>query len=113
MFSVRPFPLPSLHILRFSRLGLLTSESGTSQGTRWRTRLLKQLNAMQKLRDENRASPPNVWVQPLDGSPRHQFTHLTDETPIVDFAWSNDGARLAIARANVARDIVLFTGLLR
>jgi len=57
-------------------------------------------------------NPQNLWVQPLDGSPAHQLTHLTDETPIVDFAWSNDGKRLAIARARMTRDIVLFTGLL-
>jgi Tol biopolymer transport system component/tRNA A-37 threonylcarbamoyl transferase component Bud32 len=56
---------------------------------------------------------PNLWVQPLDGSPRRQLTRLTDETPIVDFAWSHDGTRLAIARVKRTRDIVLFTGLLR
>jgi len=58
-------------------------------------------------------NPPNLWVQPLDGSPRHQLTHLTDESRIVDFAWSHDGARLAIVRIATTSDIVLFRGLLR
>jgi hypothetical protein len=50
-------------------------------------------------------------VQPLDGSKPRQLTHFTDERPIVDYRWSRDGKRLAIARASVTNDIVLFKGL--
>jgi hypothetical protein len=50
-------------------------------------------------------------VQPIDGSPRRQLTHFTDNRTITDFAWSRDGKRLAIARATVTNDIVLFKGL--
>lgn len=39
----------------------------------------------------------NLWVQPLDGSAPHQLTHFTDNRFIMDFAWSRDGKRLAIA----------------
>jgi Tol biopolymer transport system component len=53
----------------------------------------------------------NLWVQPLDGSAPHQLTHFTDNRSIVDFAWSRDGKRLAIARATATNDIVLFKGL--
>jgi len=56
------------------------------------------------------ATPSNIWVQPLDGGPPHQLTHFTDRT-VVDFAWSRDGKRLAIARATTTSDIVLFRGL--
>jgi Tol biopolymer transport system component len=55
----------------------------------------------------------NLWVQPLDGGPPHQLTHFTDARTIADFAWSRDGRRLAIARATVTNDIVLFRGLKR
>jgi eukaryotic-like serine/threonine-protein kinase len=55
----------------------------------------------------------NLWVQPLDGGPPHQLTHFTDARTIADFAWSRDGRRLAIARATVTNDIVLFKGLKR
>ena len=53
----------------------------------------------------------NLWVQPLDGKPLRQLTHFADGRPIADFAWSRDGKRLAIARATLANDIVLFKGL--
>jgi serine/threonine protein kinase/dipeptidyl aminopeptidase/acylaminoacyl peptidase len=55
----------------------------------------------------------NVWVQPLDGQPPHQLTHFNDGRTIVSFAWSRDGTRLAVARATVTNDIVLFKGLKR
>ncbi len=53
----------------------------------------------------------NLWVQPLDGSAPRQLTHFTDDRAILDFAWSRDGKRLAIARATATSDIVLFKGL--
>jgi serine/threonine protein kinase/Tol biopolymer transport system component len=58
------------------------------------------------------ATPSNIWLQPLDGTPPRQLTHLTDRI-ISDFAWSRDGSRLALARATVINDIVLFKGLKR
>jgi serine/threonine protein kinase len=59
--------------------------------------------------------PPgaNIWIQPLDGKPAYQLTRFADGRPIVDFAWSHDRKRLAIARATVTNDIVLVTGLKR
>jgi serine/threonine protein kinase len=59
------------------------------------------------------ATQANLWVQPLDGSPPHQITHLPADRTISSFAWSRDGKRLAIARELVASDIVLFKGLRR
>src|SRR5262245_49741910 len=56
-------------------------------------------------------TPPNIWVQPLDGKASRQLTHFTDERTITDFAWSNDGQRLAIMRLATTSDVVLFKGL--
>ena len=53
----------------------------------------------------------NLWVQPLDGSPRRQLTHFSDDWRIEDFAWSWDGKRWAIARSKATQDIVLIKGL--
>ena len=53
----------------------------------------------------------NLRVLPLDGRPEYQLTHFTDTRPIVDFAWSSDGRRLAVSRATTANDIVIFKGL--
>jgi Tol biopolymer transport system component len=48
----------------------------------------------------------NLWIQPLDGGPPRQVTHLdTDE--IADFAWSPDGAQLILARGKTVSDVVL------
>jgi len=58
-------------------------------------------------------SQSNLWVQPLDGKPAHQLTSFTDGSTIQDYAWSHDGKRLAIARATVTNDIILFKGLKR
>jgi Tol biopolymer transport system component len=56
------------------------------------------------------ATPSNIWLQPLDGTPARQLTQLADGT-LTDFAWSSDGSRLAMARATMTNDIVLFKGL--
>ena len=41
-----------------------------------------------------------------------QLTHFpADGQEISDFDWSADGKRLAVARARMASDIVLFRGL--
>jgi len=60
----------------------------------------------------NMQSQPNLWVQPLSGAPPRQLSHFADGRAILDFAWSRDGARLAIARSKTTTDIVLFRGLL-
>jgi Tol biopolymer transport system component len=57
----------------------------------------------------DRESHSNLWVQPVDGSTSYQLTHFTDGRIIGDFAWSRDGEHLAISRATVTSDIVLFT----
>ena len=56
-------------------------------------------------------TPANLWARPFDGQPPHQLTHFSDDRGIIDFAWSRDGKRLAISRATVTNDIVLFKGL--
>jgi serine/threonine protein kinase/Tol biopolymer transport system component len=54
----------------------------------------------------------DLWAQPIDGSAPRQLTHFpADGQQIWDFAWSADGKRLAVARARIASDIVLFRGL--
>ncbi len=54
----------------------------------------------------------DLWVQPFDGGTPRQLTHFTvDGHRIWDFAWSADGKRLAVARARISSDIVLFKGL--
>jgi len=55
----------------------------------------------------------NIWVQLLDGAAPRALTSFTDGREILDFAWSRDGTRLAIARATTTTDIVLFKGLQR
>jgi hypothetical protein len=52
----------------------------------------------------------NIWVQPLDGIAR-QLTPFADGRRVVGFRWSRDGRRLAILRATITNDIVLFKGL--
>jgi len=59
----------------------------------------------------NMQSQPDLWVQPLSGAPPRQLSHFADGRAILDFAWSRDGHRLAIARAKTTTDIVLFRGL--
>jgi Tol biopolymer transport system component len=54
------------------------------------------------------ASDGNLWVQPLSGAAPRQLTRFTDRRPIRSFAWSRNGQRLAITRASVTHDIVLF-----
>jgi hypothetical protein len=56
-------------------------------------------------------TPSNICPAP-DGTPSRQLHpfHRADDS---DFAWSRDGARLAVTRATVINDIVLFKGLKR
>ena len=48
----------------------------------------------------------NLWMQPLDGSAAHQFTHFNSEA-IVKFLFSRDGSQIAIERGHVESDAVL------
>jgi serine/threonine protein kinase/Tol biopolymer transport system component len=56
----------------------------------------------------------NIWTMPVDGGAARQLTQFeAGAQPIASFAWSNDGARLAILRITTSTDAVLFTGLQR
>ena len=56
--------------------------------------------------------PWDLWAQPLAGGPPRKLTLFTDDgTRIVDYAWSSDGRRLAVARYSQANNIVLLRGL--
>jgi eukaryotic-like serine/threonine-protein kinase len=48
----------------------------------------------------------NLWVQPLDGTPRHPLTHFSAER-IAGYAFSKDGAQLGLKRGHVESDAVL------
>jgi Tol biopolymer transport system component/DNA-binding winged helix-turn-helix (wHTH) protein len=48
---------------------------------------------------------PNVWLQPLDGSPPRALTHLADGR-MVTFDWSRDGKTLAWTRVTTVGDVV-------
>lgn len=56
------------------------------------------------------SSGKNIWAMPRDGGEPREITHFGDGAPdgeIVNFAWSIDGGRLAIARTTTSNDIVL------
>jgi eukaryotic-like serine/threonine-protein kinase len=48
----------------------------------------------------------NLWVQPLDGTPRRQLTHFTAER-ISGYAFSKDGAQIGFKRGHNESDAVL------
>jgi serine/threonine protein kinase/Tol biopolymer transport system component len=48
----------------------------------------------------------NLWLQPLDGSPHRQLTHFQKDK-IFRFAFSPDGAKLAVESGEVESDAVL------
>ena len=52
----------------------------------------------------------NLWVPPLDGSPRRQLTHFTSER-ISDFLYSKDGSQLALERGHAETDAVLLRSM--
>jgi Tol biopolymer transport system component len=54
----------------------------------------------------------NIWALPVDGGRPYQITRFTDRS-IAGYAWSRDGKRLAVVRATITNDIVLFKGLKR
>ena len=51
----------------------------------------------------------NVWFQPLDGKPARRITSFTDQL-VFDFAISDDGESLLVARGPRLRDAQLITG---
>jgi serine/threonine protein kinase/Tol biopolymer transport system component len=54
----------------------------------------------------------DIWIQPLDGGAARQLTHFpADGQQIWAIAWSADGTRLAVGRASITNNIVLFRGL--
>jgi len=62
------------------------------------------MNAVSYLISENGGS--NLWLQPLDGSPGRQITHLPSEQ-ISSYAWSPDGKTIALIRREDVADVVL------
>jgi Tol biopolymer transport system component len=52
----------------------------------------------------------NIWAQPLDGGKAVPLTNFKSEL-IFNFAWSNDGKQLALARGNETSDVVLIKDL--
>jgi hypothetical protein len=50
----------------------------------------------------------NLWNDPLPGGPPKQRTSFTADRTF-DFAWSNDGKRLAMSRGIFTTDVVLVT----
>ncbi|MEP6820080.1 MAG: protein kinase [bacterium] len=52
----------------------------------------------------------NIWSQPINGGSPTQLTHFQGNR-IFNFAWSQDGKSLALARGTVTRDVVLIEDL--
>ncbi|MCI0618666.1 hypothetical protein L0244_37285, partial [bacterium] len=53
-----------------------------------------------------RQGEPNIYVQPVDGSPPQRLTNFTADR-VFNFAWSLDGKRIAYSRGKFSSDIVL------
>jgi eukaryotic-like serine/threonine-protein kinase len=54
----------------------------------------------------------NIWVQPLDGGLPKQLTDFT-AGQIFNFAWSQDGRQIALARGSRTDDVVLIRSVIR
>ncbi len=54
----------------------------------------------------NRGGAQNIWRQPVDGSAPTQITDFKSGK-ILNFAWTNDGKDLIIARGNTNNDLIL------
>jgi serine/threonine protein kinase/Tol biopolymer transport system component len=52
----------------------------------------------------------NIWSQPVDGGKASQLTNFKGDQ-IFNFAWSQDGKWLALARGRVAADVLLISDL--
>lgn len=59
-----------------------------------------------------RNGTPNLWRQPLDGSPASPITDFTSGR-IFNFTWSNDGKSLLLARGNTVNDLLLIKDAIR
>ena len=53
----------------------------------------------------------NIWAQPLHGGPPRQLTDFPSGV-IYNFAWSQDGRQLALARGSQTNDVVLIRSVL-
>jgi eukaryotic-like serine/threonine-protein kinase len=82
----------------------LDTRFGTSNGANPGLQLVPNTNAVSYVISENGGS--NLWLQPLDGSPGHQITHLPSEQ-ISSYAWSPDGKTIALIRRQDEADVVL------
>ncbi|MGQ0542858.1 MAG: protein kinase domain-containing protein [Blastocatellia bacterium] len=54
----------------------------------------------------NRGGAQNIWRQPADGSPATQITDFKSGK-ILNFAWTEDGKEMIIARGNTNNDLIL------
>ena len=54
----------------------------------------------------------NLWIQPLDGTPRRQLTHFTAER-IAGYAFSKDGSQIGMRRGHAESDAVLLRNISR
>jgi dipeptidyl aminopeptidase/acylaminoacyl peptidase len=59
---------------------------------------------------DTRAGVSNIWAVAVDTGKASQVTHFTDGR-IFDFAWSFDGAELAVSRGAESSDAVMVTDL--
>ena len=66
--------------------------------------------ALERLRIDCRHTFPETPAVFAGSSPK-AHARRSHMSIVADFAWSRDGTRLAIARATVTNDIVLFKGL--
>jgi serine/threonine protein kinase len=96
--NVEPGAPPNLRLLD------LDPRLGTSSGATPSLQLVPNTNAVSYVISENGSS--NVWLQPLDGSPGRQITHLPSEQ-ISSYAWSPDGKSIAMVRREDVADVVL------
>jgi hypothetical protein len=87
-------------------VGVLALAAALYVGTRWRS-VPPPPSSAQSIEDLR------VTQLTSTGTAEASATHFADNRIMNDFAWSRDGTRLAIARATVTNDIVLFKGLRR
>jgi Tol biopolymer transport system component len=59
---------------------------------------------------ENRNGVSNLWSHPLNGNEPKQLTDYQSDR-IFSFAWSPDGAQLAVARGTAASDAILISNV--
>src|ERR1700739_713998 len=59
---------------------------------------------------DSRNGVSNLWSQSLDGRPPKQMTNF-ESGLIFNFAWSNDGKQLFMARGTVNSDVILISNV--